>query len=782
SAESNLYIHQVYFHQLCVMLRPLVLLALATVGVQARNTWSWGPDQSSRVAPSTSVGRSATSASGSADRHGRSSATSDDVVFPPSSSTGSLTIVPAPSFGSLPTHAAHSFSGASQPLYESSAQVHVSSPAAASAAPLVTGEHQLGESRTSRKIEVSGDGQSEGRLFGIKDKLCDVGLGFDCKKGYKGGISHHDISYVQPVQVVPLGGPIAAVPIHHDKGYGHKGYGIPPPIYGPPPPVYAPPPPVYAPPQPVYAPPQPSYGPPISSYSEPVYHPPKASYHSPSLVKHVHTHHHVYDGQGSYGGGITYAKDNTYSGTQTHTVSSSSSFDSLENFNNFGSFSHGSIDKVGKPLPVVAPRPGPPYQQDCQCVEFRYCAVHDIIGRSSNDLHPLIDARSKKTDILSTASDSDNTSEENQVFSASEGRHLVAEVVKKVAENSTSERTKRDTMVFRDKPRDARDTMIFRDDTRASSFSGLSVAPRPAIATSRQGINAYAPGVSGCAGNHVCCRRPSFRQQREIGSCGRRNSVGLLGRVKNHDLQQGDTEFGEYPWQAAILRRETGESVYVCGAALVDSQHLVTAAHCITGLSPGELKVRLGEWDVGGDTEFYRYVESPVLGLYPHPEFYAGNLNNDIAIVRIQTPVDFVTNPHISPVCMPDRFSSFSGQRCYVSGWGKDAFGNRGNFQHLLKEVDLPVIDQSVCQSALRNTRLGPQFTLHSGMICAGGEEGKDACEGDGGSPLVCHNLDGSMQIAGLVSWGVGCGQRGVPGVYTNIPYYLDWIKSITRS
>lgn len=103
----------------------------------------------------------------------------------------------------------------------------------------------------------------------------------------------------------------------------------------------------------------------------------------------------------------------------------------------------------------------------------------------------------------------------------------------------------------------------------------------------RQSSLSYTPGVNGCAVGHVCCRSPSFRQSRQVSSCGRRSSFGLLGRVKNTHFEQGDTEFGEYPWQAAILRRDAGDNVYVCGAVLIDNRHLLTAAHCISGYDLG---------------------------------------------------------------------------------------------------------------------------------------------------------------------------------------------------
>lgn len=58
----------------------------------------------------------------------------------------------------------------------------------------------------------------------------------------------------------------------------------------------------------------------------------------------------------------------------------------------------------------------------------------------------------------------------------------------------------------------------------------------------------------------------------------------------------------------------------------------------------------------------------------------------------------------------------------------------------------------------LQKTRLGESFDLHPGFLCAGAEQGLDACTGDGGSALVCEEITPSgesiWKAVGLVSWG----------------------------
>jgi hypothetical protein len=214
------------------------------------------------------------------------------------------------------------------------------------------------------------------------------------------------------------------------------------------------------------------------------------------------------------------------------------------------------------------------------------------------------------------------------------------------------------------------------------------------------------------------------------GVCGKRNSNGINGRVLSGNYGGNGAEFGEYPWQAALLKKDGSNSIFVCGASIIDNKHLLTAAHCIKSYRPEDLRVRLGEWDVNSENEFYPHVEYDAAAIAIHPEYYAGNLINDLAIVKINGFVDFGRHAHISPICLPPRGYDFTGTRCFATGWGKDAFGQGGKFQRILQEVDVPVVNHYDCEQRLKRTRLGPDFTLHKGFLCAGGEPEKDACKG----------------------------------------------------
>lgn len=145
-----------------------------------------------------------------------------------------------------------------------------------------------------------------------------------------------------------------------------------------------------------------------------------------------------------------------------------------------------------------------------------------------------------------------------------------------------------------------------------------------------------------------------------------------------------------------------------------------------------------------------------------HPAYQWSSLKNDIALFRLEHPVD---SEVYSPVCLPPRSADYTGKTGWVLGWGHTSEG--GTQASVLQELELDVVDDAVCY----NKMFGQTFAAE--QLCAGGEEGKDGCQGDSGGPFV-HERDGQFELAGLTSWGYGCARPDRYGVYTEISSESD--------
>ena len=122
---------------------------------------------------------------------------------------------------------------------------------------------------------------------------------------------------------------------------------------------------------------------------------------------------------------------------------------------------------------------------------------------------------------------------------------------------------------------------------------------------------------------------------------------------------------------------------------------------------------------------------------------------------------------------------SSPGKIGWITGWGRLFSG--GPFPPILKEIDLPILSNAECEAEFLRSGHWEQIPDH--FLCAGYSDGrKDTCEGDSGGPLVVVEDDQDRyQLAGILSWGIGCSEAHQPGVYTRVSKFLPWIRSVIR-
>lgn len=114
-------------------------------------------------------------------------------------------------------------------------------------------------------------------------------------------------------------------------------------------------------------------------------------------------------------------------------------------------------------------------------------------------------------------------------------------------------------------------------------------------------------------------------------------------------------------------------------------------------------------------------------------------------------------------------FNFLLGRIGTVVGWGRTSEG--GILPSIVNQVKVPIMSLAECRNQkYKSTR------ITTSMLCAGRPR-MDSCQGDSGGPLLLSN-GVKYFIVGVVSWGVGCGREGYPGVYTRISKFIPWIKS----
>lgn len=249
---------------------------------------------------------------------------------------------------------------------------------------------------------------------------------------------------------------------------------------------------------------------------------------------------------------------------------------------------------------------------------------------------------------------------------------------------------------------------------------------------------------------------------------------------------------GQYPWQVAIIGSDSDDEFYYgdgyqfCGGSLIHPYWVLTAAHCVTENNgtqslASSIDIVAGLYDLHDPVPGYQRKD--VEQIIRHPSYNDNNLTNDIALIKLTSPVAIQNSGETSTALInlapPSIGALVDFEPAWVSGWGKISVDPL-EYPFELHHVDLKIISNSACAAFWG--------TINDSELCAGESDGRDSCSGDSGGPLAIQQ-GGKWILVGIVSSGVAdCGTA--PGIYTRVSYYHSWVytyvpraevQSITR-
>ncbi len=256
------------------------------------------------------------------------------------------------------------------------------------------------------------------------------------------------------------------------------------------------------------------------------------------------------------------------------------------------------------------------------------------------------------------------------------------------------------------------------------------------------------------------------------------------------------------PYQAALFAKTAGglfgqpAMLAFCGAVVIDATQLLTAAHCVSNELTGQPVDPASVTAFAGSATLPSVVPTQPVAtrIAIEPQYDPQTADYDVAVVTLSTPLysgspraDGTTTVAPIPLITPalaDRFANPNvtpAEPVLISGWGVTsplpvgAHDTSGNLPQQLQAALTHLVPDATCASqyaSLGNIGV-PSITPR--MLCAGeAGGGVDACSGDSGGPLVVDvntpaTPPGDFVLAGLIDFGAGCAQAGLPGVYARL-------------